>query len=281
MITGKIFSHRLGTALGTWPDDVGGGGGGGELEALETYLSQNLFSWIRADTFTQSGGKITAFQDKVASGVGARAIDASHAYSQSTDAQRWTPSTDAALDDKEVAVSSQLLGPYVSSLAASHWACTEDGSGFESWTVCKFTALATIQALLQTSGTDSSGMNLVHSAGDLYLALFQAGADPLSYTVIGPALATNTAYVVNVRHATASSPQRYGKVTGKTAVSGAYANAPASENPATTMLVGNNAAIPNIGLTGNFAETMITKTLSPTMQANVASYLLLRYGLAP
>ena len=56
---GTYLGTRLGTELGTGSDEST------ELQRLELYLAQNLFSWMRADYRTEAASKVTAFQDKV------------------------------------------------------------------------------------------------------------------------------------------------------------------------------------------------------------------------
>ncbi len=251
-----------------------------ELAALEQYLSLNLFSWMRADTFTPAGANVGAFPDRVAPGVGARAIDANHTFSQGTAAnQVLAPVANATLNG-QLAVKGIIASntKYASSLVALDWAWANSAAGT---TVAAVTALPASltgdQWVAASFDGVTNGLDCRTSTAALVARVLELPAAPASRTVTG--LTASAAALVTFRHATALSPDSELRCAGSTPSAGDYSATPAGLSPTVSMRI-LGASFGGSSYDGHIADIMFAQSVSAVLLANIQRYTLLRYRVA-
>ena len=98
-----------------------------DLDNLEQTLARSLYSWIRADTFTSSGGLVTSFVDRVALQIegsvrpNARSANVSHAFTQSNNSLKVATPVASDLYNNRI-VASFSAAQYSSTLTVANWA---------------------------------------------------------------------------------------------------------------------------------------------------------------
>lgn len=266
---GTYLGNRQGTILGTDPD-------GDELAGIEAYLAQILFSWIRADYRAESGGKVTAFFDKVNAGVGARAIDTNHALSQGNSAfQPAASAPKAAWNNREVSVFDTARDRWMqSTLANTAWAFLSDGTGAQVWLVCAW-ADATTSAVALTTRTANAGLTLYRGIGTNSATIFQTNGPSVA---INNVLNNNTPCYLSYKYKDGNSPEYVFSVKSIGIAGGQLTGSAASAGtPENSLILGFNT-VAN-GFPGDFAEVIIANQVSATLETNVLRYLALRYLL--
>lgn len=279
----------LGTPLGTWLGTSLGVPLGNDYEAelaqLESYLRYNLFSWMRADYRTEAGGKVTAFQDKVADGVGARAIDPAHAFAQGTSANQVVAvTTSANFAGREAAVFSGVEW-YDSTIPAANWKSGHDGVGLSIWATARRVGAGnmTLLATCRFGGGAPPGMEIIALAGsDSRLTVKDAasGFPLLANAVLTNGCPVNTTCYVHTRYRTADNPDATVARSGGLSVSTDQLLAPSSANPEAPMRIGSRPPTADLPWNGSVAEVMFATNADAALRARVERYLLLRYGLA-
>lgn len=246
-----------------------------EIGRLVYYIARNLFSWIRADYRTEAAGKVTQFNDKVALvsegavAPNARSIDSAHAMSQGTSGLQVAAVTIAAdFNGKEVATFTG--GQRYQSSFTSQWQYEYDGSGAELWVVASQT-------------TASTGMFLSWGTNGVPPEVYMTSTPTFQYELYGGAFAipkvpAGTPFVFNGYNKEGASPEVYLKTTGSTAVTGSRAG---SSPPAPTAArVIGSTSVGGFPMSARAAEIMSANRIDSTLEANVARYILLRYGMA-
>lgn len=270
-ILGTQLGTQLGTYLGTGEEDSA------ELQSLENYLSYNLFSWIRADYRAESGGKVTAFWDKVADGIGARAVDPSHALSQGSGALQVASVTASALINNREVGTFTGAQRYVSTIAAANWPI-QDGTG---WSVLLLLvpkqAGAVTESLLSTHTATTTGFNLYYAgAGHAPdWGIYNVGGVRVSAAAAGGGLVPDAATYIRGSYAEGASPEILFSQGGVSVISANSTGAPTAGAPMNTLTLG---ALISGAQAANFlfADMLVYKTAS---LANIQRYALLRYGV--
>ena len=263
-----------------------------ELQLLENYLALNLFSWFRADNIVNVAGKLGSWNDKVADGVGARAIDAAHMLNQASGPNQCAlPVVSAAVNNRALAQFVKATPTfYASTLAASNWSFLHNGAGFRAWAVIVPTlggaGVDTIFGTLRqqdiTAAHGTTFYVVDASAGDpLTLAIGRAAATlTVNVTTGASGLSASTGAIVSCSYIEGVSPE-YVIARGNTTLSsGNSAAAPTATAPANTLRIGINAGTNENAFNGGIAELIFANTVSTTLSSSVARYLLLRYGLS-
>lgn len=248
-----------------------GGGGAPELEQLEAYLALNLFSWIRADYRTEAGGKVTAFQDKVADGIGARAIDANHAFAQASGpSQPALPVVNANMNGRETSAFGGGTISVRSTIAPANWAFMHKAAGAQVHFIWRPTSDAS--QVLFTDYTGSAGFDAIRNGTTVEpraLGVFTSGISTPGWTL-------NVAAYLRVVHASTNTPQRLVTRGSTVLISGAYPGTPSALDPATPLEIGR---LSGASLIGEWADMLIGNTADPVLDASVRRYAQLRYGL--
>lgn len=250
---------------------------------IEAQLSTVLYSWIRADTRTESGGKVTQFNDRVAPGTGIRAITAAHALTQAVVGQQAvTPTATATLGNQLAANLVRASAVYYDSNSpASSWRCMHDGTGMEFWLVNQPTSDTGVQVTLATRNA-GTGINLIRNAGGVVgqtsLYNLNGGSFVIQVDVGAAGWANGAGTYRSARYATADTPDYTVTSRAVTIASGNELSAPAAGDPAIALRLGSDGA--------NHADMMFADLLiykgapSATVRALVARYILSRYGIS-
>lgn len=235
-------------------------------------LALNPFSWIRADSFTSSGGKVTAFLDKVLPG---------HSMTQGTVANQVAdPTVDATLNGQLSAV---FAGGqrYASSLASASWSVLHDSLGVSSQTV--FTPISTTNGLLWTTRNNAVaaeiGASLTRSGGQLGRGIGNGTAtQPVAFATGGSA-PNNSAVKARIFHGASQTPDFVFSANGVNITSVDYAAAPVSTAPTYTLQLG--ARQDGTGaITANFADFLVfSRLLTAAETAVLDAYTIRRFGV--
>lgn len=279
-----ILGTRLGTRLGT---QLGGDTASPELLALETYLARNLFSWMRADSRVEAGGKVTHLSDKVALAAegavapNARSVDPGHSFAQASAPQQVSsPAVDPLFSGRETVTFTGAQW-YDSTLAATNWKFLHDGTGFEAIVACAPTNDTLVfRALLSArpAGGFDVGTN-VYFYGTGYSMVVGNGASSLFAP--GPTTSagqlTLAPSIFSASYGASASPQGTIAKNGTVVASGSAVSAPSAADSASTLRLGNFT-------TGSgahemrLADVLIFKGVpSTTARASAYRYLRLRY----
>lgn len=248
-----------------------------ELAQLEEYLARNLFSWMRADYRTEAGGKVTAFQDKVADGVGARAIDPAHAFSQSTGGLQVNAVTTSALINGREVGTFTAAQRYASTIPAVNWPI-QDGTGWSMLLIFvpKETGLVT-HSLLSTHTSATTGFNLYYTGASHTpdWGVYNNSGSDLSPAPSGGGLVPDVATFLRARYMEGDTPEMLLQSGASAVISGASTTLPTSGAPQNTLTLG---ALSNGIQAANFlfADLLVYKT-APF--AAIQRYALLRYGM--
>lgn len=244
-----------------------------ELAALEAELSISCFSWLRADTRTESAAKVLAFQDRVAAGVGAKAIDPAHAFSQPTSTSRANAgSTSVYANNRDVVPF--VTARYDSTLAPSDWQPWHSGYGLLA-IVTSPTAINATGIMTETQLTGNGQLFVQSSTNNYATSVYRPST--------GQSASTDTAAaVVNVLRSviTHVSPTNLMILrSGGSVVNQALTGTSAST--ATTMHIGARPALV-APMNALFAEAIFATPVNPApLIARLQRYFFLRYGLVP
>ena len=270
---GTFLGSNLGTTLG-WDSDAS------ELAAPEASLSYSLFSWMGSDYYAISGGKVTSFWDKVAAGVGARAIDANHAFSQGTTGnQVVTPAADALFGNRLSAAFVVANNTYYdSSLSPTPWRFSHDGTGMYVYAICASTSTAASQVVTGTR-TTSTGITLYRAQAGNVCNFYDGNVSTTVLGYSGASWVTNSAELWRWGYRTADIPDSAMVRKGTLSNVSNQLSAPASGDPQNTMRIGSD----NFGnpFGGNMCDVMFVSggPLDSTLDANVKRYAYLKYGI--
>lgn len=256
-----------------------------ELAALENYLARNLFSWIRADYRAESGGKVTAFWDKVvlesegAVAPNARSVDPAHAFSQvSGPNQVNAPTLSAAFGNREVVSFTGGGIRYQSTLAAVNWSFWHSGTGSTHWIVWAPTENASTYSLLSTHTSASTGGNHYWTPTTTQRSCYSSSTQ-IAPAAVSRTFALNTATWLRSSYQEGLSPEFSLSERATVIASGASSAAPTAGAPGNAMVIGNlnNGSQPAKAL---YADVLFASKVDVTLDAAVARYFLLRYGLS-
>lgn len=266
---GTYLGTLLGTDLGTFDDDAT------ELAALELYLAQNLFSWMRPAV----GQSVASFADRVAPGVGARAIDANHAFVQATPANQVAAiAKNALMANREVALFAGSQN-YASTLAPASWK-THDGTGWAQWFAYYPTSSALGVYTGNNGGTGAPFMFWYQNGGTTAFDIENDTGSIASDPGHG-ALVTNTPTYRELTYIEGAAPEYSLYNKSVLIASGNSASAPTSTVASATMQIGQRGD-GSFKLNGAVADVLFAKvnaTSIITLRAAVQRYLRLRYFL--
>jgi hypothetical protein len=267
---GTQLGTNLGTALGLDADAAS------ELELIETFLALNLFSWPIFANSDVVGAKISDVHDNVAAGVGAKAVDANHVFTQANDALRpAATAVDAALNGVPA---SQFSGStwLASSIAAVNWRFTHDGTGCLRLYVI---VPDNVGATSIIAGSDSGGTN---GFNDMVFATAQyrasvGNASASIFDVRPGSLVNGVGAVPHVTYSETASPNVSARVGDGTPVTANTTLSPILTDASSTVRLGTRAdgALPFVG---RMSEAMFAKNPTPEMMTKIDRYMQLKYG---
>lgn len=227
-------------------------------------------TWLRADSFTESGGKVTAFVDK---------MRPAHLMVQATAANQVpTPTADAAFNNQLSAVfTAASVHYYTSNLPSTDWAFANTGP-LEVFFV--YTSTGTGSQLLL-------GTRAAATAAETGFALSRASATVYGYIGNGTATqpqtgtvgthATNVATYLNWRHSAATAPNMVLDVLDGTTFRGTFVGALGGTTPQFTLSLGARAT-GVLPADMRFVDALIfNRVLSDSERQTVRDYIASRY----
>jgi hypothetical protein len=248
-----------------------------ELVRMGYHLMRNSFSWARADVRFESAAKVVSFSDRVADGIGARAIDAFHAFTQPTSGTRVAAvATSALANGREVATFTGTQW-YVSTLAAQPWSSLHNLCTAFMIVVPKL--LGTTQVILETVQTPgaTNGIQFNRGAAGTGFGVYRATGGVFGFNLGGAVV--NVLEILEMRIQYGTAPYFYGQrgatsnQLAGTGSAGAYADA------TQTLTFGDRFG----GVAGTqmlFADLLVNFAVSTAYTAQVRRYALLRYALS-
>jgi len=265
------------------------GGVAYELFLLEQYLARNLFSWMRADYRTEAGGKVTAFQDKVALesegavAPNARSVDPNHAFAQASGPNQSPAAAASALFNNQVVITnpSESLF-YKSTIASSNWK-------YHSHSHAIYTAARTTAGIACVIHSTANELPTNHG---IYYPLRQS-AGISTNTATGRILNGTATYHANNNGDVGSAPLNTARVYAwkytlntdlailsaipKTvAVTGTASSSNPTGGP---MALLGDSAFGGVGLIGDWADTLFfNRAVTVAEDALILRYFFLRYG---
>lgn len=253
------------------------------VRRLEQFLSANLFSWIRADTYSQTASRVTQFNDRVGLGVGIRATTPGHALAQSTAGQRAAlPSGAVSLNGAAAAAFVRASAVYYDSNAsAARWRFMHDGTGMEFWLVTQPTSNTGVQVVMGTRTTAGDGINVIRGAGGIAgrtsLYNLNGGSFVIQVDADGGGWANGAGTYRSARYATADTPDYTVTSKAATIASGNELIGPAAGDPAIPLRLGSDGTNHADML---FADLLIYKgSPSAFVRRAVTEYIKLYYRI--
>jgi hypothetical protein len=253
-----------------------------ELASLEAFFSANLYTWIRPDSRTEAAAKITQFNDKVNSGVGARAVNPAHALVQAVSGNQSAAAAPSAIARGQMAALfvAASTNYYDSNIPATNFKFLHDGTGGQVWLVMASSnqsARGDMVATRLAAGAAETGFLLGTAITSATARAFaQNGASSAVDTGDLGTITTNTLTYLDFSYVESASPEYAFRQRTALLGSGLSAAAPSVAAPDITLRLGMSGSFP-AGAT--FADLLIANTVSATLLAKVQRYLLLRYGL--
>ena len=249
-----------------------------DLASESRILALAPYSFVEADYYSVDGvsGKVAAFLDKVTAGTGIKAIDPTHAFSQSSSAlQVALPTTDALLSGRLAAVftGSQI---YNSSAAASAWRCIQDGVGVEWFLAINRTGVTGDRFLLATGNGGAATSMFLRQNGTAVSTVQTDGAIQ-TFSMAGAAATTGAHYYNSSFRYTDSPKAVFRDRTTQTATSDA-ANPPNTGDPFGPLTIGG--LVGSASMYANFGSLIVfNRVLSPADRNTVQSYIAAKYGV--
>ena len=253
-----------------------------ELLSLESLLSLSLVTWARGTNVVLSGSDVTSMVDRVASGVGQRAVNSAHAFAV-TSAAKPTLVTDFAgtLPAVRLAGSTALQ----SNIAASNWKARHDGTSWLEYVVYRRHATGgTTQALVTSRpGGVAPGAKVFSSSGGMTLYVTNAADATVVLQSVSSAYAVGTASFFEWSYVSSRSPSNtriQASLKTTSAFSVDQSATPASGSPSGSLVIGAHAANGlSEGASVDVAE-YLGGVYSDALKTAVRRYLFLRYGLS-
>lgn len=232
-------------------------------------LALNPFSWIRADNFTSSGGKVTAFLDKVLPG---------HSMTQATVANQVNdPTADAALGGQLSAAFVGTTQRYVSPLPPAAWTLLHNSAPHEILVPFVPTAGGGANRVIVTTRATVTGFTIYQNATPNAAWLMYNGPTPILFAESGGLSAGTPTYIDDSFDGTTWSHRLRGTLQQSGTLTGAVD--PAA--PEASLTLGTNSAG---GQPGSFRFTdllVFNYELSAASRDVARAYLNSRYNLAP
>lgn len=259
------------------------GGGLTELAALELYLAQNLFSWMRADYRSEASGNVTAFFDKVmtvaqgATAPNARSVDPNHAFAQTTAANQVAAITPSVILGGREAAAFTSIQYYQSTIGITDWPFLHDGTGMQVVPVWASTDTAASTLWWTIQGTQT-GAHQYTSGGGLVTQIFN-GATATINAVAG-STPTNTGVYNSVQFATSQNPDAIVTMGSSTPVFSGDVTAGVSSGSASNTLGIGARANGSVNSTALISDLMFAKYTSAALLTAQRRYVYLRYGLS-
>lgn len=258
---GTVLGKKLGTDLGSVMPLP--------LTPDQSILALSPFSWMEASSYTESGGKVTAFLDRARVG---------HIFAQANASQQVaTPVADATFNGALSATFVRLsVTSYTSSLPASDWRFLHNGAGMHVFMPVAMTIPGTAGVLWGTR-ISGEGMQTGNSANvfNIYAQNAAAGwvilADPIG-------TANTSAVCLTWRHGTSASPQWSLAKSGVVMSSAAYGAAPSNTGPNGTLHIGANGSGGGNGDFRTPGVLIFDRVLTVPEVATVSAALLAKYG---
>lgn len=249
-----------------------------ELVRIEYYVARNLFSWIRADYVAINAGKATRWDDKVADGFGARAVDPNHSFSQSSGPSQGTvTASDANFSGQSTVTFDGTDDGYDSTIAASNWAFCHQAQ--TTYAIVRRPAAATKAICATTNFAGTSGYDLIGLTGSVSVDLYNGGTPVLNPNInLASGFPANNTRLIRFRFALTDTPDAVlasspgGLSTTLDASTGVGAGAPFA-----AMHVGSRAG-GSLPYAGQIADLAWLVGTSSAVDAAFARYALLRYG---
>ncbi len=230
------------------------------------------FSWIRSDSFTSSGGKVTAWVDLA---------NPSHQLSQGNSARQVNVPSPSGLFAGRAAATFTPAGTtrYISSLPASSWRFLHDGTGCDLIIVYSPTSEGGLLLGTKDGSAGQAGVFLQSTGGSLRLAVANGTSTIINANQATPATTLGAATYGGYSYSEAASPKyaRYVKSDGSN--SGSPSGAPAAGDPGGTLVLGGSGA-ENFLADMLFAELLVfNRVLTAPERQTMAAYMAARYGL--
>jgi hypothetical protein len=228
-------------------------------------------SWLRADSYTDDGTKVTAWVDKVIGG---------HTMAQATDALRVAIPTVGASGKLEATFVRASSTRYVSSLPASSWAFRHDGTGCTEIHVVRTTSYTGGNGWIASTTDASAGigsrLGIAATTGQVNLNIGSGTLIIVSASapgVFGSLVACGYSY------AEAESPKWRRLLNQGTLSSGSPTGAPSASAPIGTLTLGALTGGTNPH-DGQWMESLFwNRVLSSSELSKVSSYLRRYSGL--
>lgn len=232
------------------------------------------YSFMVADRYSVDGvtGKVSAFSERVAAGTGILALESSHSFAQSTDANQVAiPAASASFGNARVAT---FAGGqrYVSTAPASRWRFLHDGTGADVVIAVRQTGGGTYRIL----GTTAIGTGLWWDlSANSNVNVYSAGVYQL---FMNGAITSDDKYL-SYDYATANSPDA--RQFKRTAANGTDNDrvAPSAGDPTASLTFG--ASIDgSSALVGELACLIVfDRVTSAGERTAIASYMSAKYGV--
>jgi hypothetical protein len=238
-------------------------------------LALNPFSWVRADTYTSAGGKVTAFLDKVLPGHSMAQANASFQVVNPVPDANFNGQLTATLD---TSITAKF---YQSNLAASAWSFLTSGVGAELRVVHSG---GTINGGVLWSTKDGSavGRGVFMQTSGTQMRLHMAnGVAQMIDSVGPPTFSVDAALHTGFSYLEGATPSDWYKFVGSGNVTGTTTAAPDPGAPLGPLTLGA-AVSGSFPFDGRWTDLIsFNRVLTAAERAIVQAYMLSRYGLAP
>ena len=245
-----------------------------EVVRLDYFMAYNMFAWVQGDRFTTSGGLATSLVDRVAAGVGARSINAAHAFTQAAPgAQVANTTNDSALGNKPSFVFTGAQY-YASNISPASWLFSKDGTGLMIACAMVPTDISVSSVVCATSGV--SGQNglqaIIANPGNMVMGV--ANLTGVVTLTAASSLANGVAAKLVMTYREADAPKATLR-SGAAFVSGPSTAVPDAAITSSMYIGGRSDVVALAKL--RLADIAFAKL--PTLFAPVLRYYFLRYGL--
>jgi hypothetical protein len=255
--------------------------GSDPLSGIVDFLANNAFAWVQTANRIEAAGKVTSFPDNVAPGVGAKALDPNHAFTQSNGAGQIAAITRvAAYNNQEVATWVKAVNTfYVSTLAPSAWTVWHSGVGGYVLIIASSTTVSG-NDVAASSRSSTTGITFYRSNPN-YIAYYASNG---TTSVVAPPSAGGTVpsgvpRLWRAGYVVANTPDSAVFVNGVQSGAGMdQQSAPTASDPQSSMIIGGDTVSTDT-FGGNIADWFFVKASSniALIEQNVLQYARLKY----